>query len=164
MKMVALKNPTEFDERRSRDVIDQHAALAGACLPVLHALQHEFGFVDARNVPLIAEALNISKAEVHGVISFYHDFKHAPPTRHILKLCRAEACQSMGSDDLVERLAQFHGCTANEPTADGALTFEPVYCLGNCALSPAALFDGEPVGRINDARLDALVARSRGGA
>ena len=153
-----------FDEAAISSIIAAHAGLDGACLPILHALQEAFGYVDKRAIPLIADALNISKAEVHGVISFYHDFRGKPAGRHVLKLCRAEACQAMGVDRLVEHLSSMHGCNAGETTPDGALTFDNVYCLGNCALSPAALIDGEPVGRLNEARLDAILARCRGAA
>lgn len=152
----------DFDEARTRRVVDAHSGLEGACLPILHALQEAFGYVDKRAIPIVADALNISKAEVHGVISFYHDFRGRPAGRHVLKLCRAEACQAMGVDALVDRLANLHGCNAGETSADGALTLDNVYCLGNCALSPAALIDGEPVGRLNETRLDAIVARCRG--
>ncbi len=162
MKTPAAAGRDAFDETGALAIIAAHAGLEGAALPVLHALQEAFGFIDKRNIPLIAAALNISKAEVHGVISFYHDFRGARPGRHVLKLCRAEACQSMGSESLAAHLAAAHGCAPGDTSADGALTIDNVYCLGNCALSPAALFDGEPVGRLDAARIDALVARSRG--
>ena len=164
MKSVTSTYPGDFGEAEARSIIGAHAGLDGACLPILHALQEAFGYVDKRAIPLIADALNISKAEVHGVISFYHDFRGRPAGRHVLKLCRAEACQAMGVESLVERLAQLHECYAGETSADGALTIDNVYCLGNCALSPAALLDGEPLGRLDAARLDALVARCRGAA
>jgi len=151
-----------FDEARARAIIAEHAHLAGATLPILHALQHEFGYVDPLSVPLIADALNISRAEVHGTISFYHDFKSEPQGRHVLKICRAEACQAMGVEKLVERLSDLHRIEIGATSADGALTIESVYCLGNCALSPAALLDGEPHGRIDAAALDELVARHTG--
>lgn len=152
----------DFDEARAREVIGAHAGLEGATLPILHALQAEFGYVDRRCTALIAEALNVSKADVHGVVSFYHDFRHAPPGKHVLKLCRAEACQANGADALVDRLAFAHGrkCGAT----DGPLTIDNVYCLGNCALGPAALLDGEPVGRLDAGKIDAIVRRCTGGA
>lgn len=153
---------TEFDEARARLVIARLAHLEGALLPILHELQHEFGYVDARNVPLLAEALNISRADVHGTISFYHDFKSAPQGRHVLKICRAEACQSMGCENLVTHLARVHKLAPGETTKDRALSVETVYCLGNCALSPAALLDGELIGRLNADRLDQIVLDATG--
>jgi formate dehydrogenase subunit gamma len=152
----------EFDEARARSVIAMHAGKEGATLPILHALQEEFGYVDRRAVPLIADALNISKADVHGVVTFYHDYRAAPAGKHVLKLCRAEACQALGVDALVERLDFLHARKCGE--TDGPLTIDNVYCLGNCALGPAALLDGEPVGRLNADKIDAIVRRCTGGA
>jgi len=156
------KNGT-FDAARARAIIADHAHLAGATLPILHALQREFGYVDPAATPLIAEALNVSRAEIHGAISFYHDFKSAPPGRHTLKICRAEACQAMGVEKLVDRLSRLHRLEMGATTADGGLTVETVYCLGNCALSPSALLDGAPVGRLDAAALDAILAKAAGG-
>ncbi|MCW5774237.1 MAG: formate dehydrogenase subunit gamma [Rhodospirillaceae bacterium] len=133
----------------------------GAALPILHALQHEFGHVPEEAVPLVAAALNISRAEMHGIVSFYHDFRHVPPGRHVLKLCRAEACQSMGGDVLAARAQQRLGIGWGGKTADGAVTLEPVYCLGLCATAPAAMLDGTPAGRLDAARLDALIDGAR---
>lgn len=140
-------------------------AVPGALLPILHAIQDELGFVPPDGLARIADALNLSRAEVHGVVTFYHDFRQRPPGRTVLKLCRAEACQTMGCRDLERRLRDVHGLGMGETSSDGSLTVEPVYCLGNCALSPAALVDGQPVGRLSVARLDALVhdARRKGG-
>ena len=151
-----------FDEVRARAIIAKHAVLQGATLPILHALQHEFGYIDRRATPLIADALNLSRAEVHGTVSFYHDFKCAPGGKHTLKICRAEACQSMGVDKLVERLELMHRLKVGETSPDGGLTIEAVYCLGNCALSPAALLDGEPMGRLDSAAIDDIVTRHAG--
>ena len=134
----------------------------GAALPMLHALQERFGYVDDDAVPLLAAALNISKADVFGVVTFYHDFKREPHSGHVLKLCRAEACQSMGCEDLVIHLEHRHGIAADETKAAGGLDVESVYCLGNCALSPAALLDGEPIGRLDFDRLDTIVRECRG--
>jgi formate dehydrogenase subunit gamma len=151
-----------FDEARACAIIDRHAGQQGATLPILHALQEEFGYIDAAVVPLIAQALNLSKAEVHGVISFYHDFRNAPAGTHVLKICRAEACQAMGVERLVDRLQHVHRLSPGETTPDGSLTIENVYCLGNCALSPSALLDGEPVGRLDAARIDSIVLETTG--
>ena len=137
--------------------------LAGALLPVLHAVQDALGYIPDAGVPLIAEALNLSRAEVHGVISFYHDFRSSPPGRHVLKLCRAEACQAMGSQRIEAHLERKLGVGMHATTADGAVTLEPVYCLGNCALSPSLQCDGQLHGRMDEQRVDALLAELRSG-
>ena len=154
--------PASFDEARAMEIIEGLAHLEGAMLPILHALQEAFGYIDARLVPLVASALNVSRADAHGAISFYHDFRDAPAGRHILRICRAESCQSMGCERLVEHLRRAHRLEPGQTSADGALTVESVYCLGQCALSPAALVDGEPVGRLDEARLDALLGQLNG--
>jgi formate dehydrogenase subunit gamma len=132
--------------------------LPGALLPILHSLQDEFGYIDKAAIPLIAEALNISHAEVHGVISFYHDFRHAPPGRHVMKMCRAEACQSMGCDRLIEHVEKKLKVKLGETTADRDFTVQEVFCLGNCALSPALMLDGELYGRVSADMADRLIA------
>ena len=141
----------------AREIVAAHLQREGPLLPILHDLQAAFACVPREAVPLVAEALNITRAEVHGVVSFYHDFRDAAAGRRTLRLCRAEACQSMGAaalaDDLLARLGVDWGGT----TADGALTVEPVYCLGLCAVAPAALVDGEPVGRLDAQRLAAVL-------
>ncbi len=126
-------------------------------LPILHSLQAEFGFVPREAEPLIADSLNLSRAEVHGVISFYHDFRRNPAGRHILKLCRAEACQAMGSEATAQQVLDALGLDWGETTPDGRITVEPIYCLGLCATAPSALFDGEPIGRINASLIHHLV-------
>jgi len=146
----------EWDTAAAQAVVDDMKGMPGAMLPILHALQEEFGYVDRAAVPIIAEALNVSRAEVHGVVSFYHEYRNAPAGRRVLKLCRAEACQSMGCEALVEHLRGEHAILVDSTTPDGRLTIETVYCLGNCALSPAALLDGELVGRVDAAFLDDL--------
>ncbi len=139
-------------------IVRAHQASEGPALNVLRAVQEAFGHVPREAVPVIAEALNISRAELHGVLSFYHDLRHAPAGRHVLKLCRAEACQAMGAAALAEAALARHGLGWGETTPDGALTIEPVYCLGLCSCSPSALFDEEPVGRLDAARLERLIA------
>ena len=129
----------------------------GPLLEVLHAVQAAFGCVPADAVPLIAGVLNLSRAEVHGVVSFYHHFRGAPSGRHTVQLCRAEACQSMRGRALEAHATRRLGIAMNATTADGAVTLEPVYCLGNCALAPAMLIDGELHGRVDAARFDSLV-------
>lgn len=151
-----------FDADHASAIIAQMAGLDGALLPMLHALQEAFGYVDEACVPLLARALNLSHAEVRGVISFYHDFRNAPAGRHVLKICRAESCQSMGAEQLVQHLAQVHRLVPGATSADGGLTVENVYCLGHCALSPAALLDGEPIARLCAADLDAVVLETTG--
>jgi len=146
-----------MDTARARERIQELQHLPGALLPILHALQDEFGYVDEAAVPLMAEALNLSQAEVHGVISFYHDFRRTPPGRHVLKMCRAEACQSMGCGALIEHVEKRLGIKLGETTADGSLTVEPVFCLGNCALSPAVMLDAQPYGRVSASMADALI-------
>lgn len=141
--------------------IEALQGLPGALLPMLHALQEEFGYVDEAAVPLLADALNLSRAEVHGVISFYHDFRHHAPGRHVLKICRAEACQSMGCNRLIDHVEKKLEAKMGETTVDGTFTLEPVYCLGNCALSPALMLDGQPYGRVTTGVADALIDNAR---
>lgn len=143
------------------EAIAEKRTLPGALLPVLHAIQDALGFIPPDAVPRVAHALNLSQAEVHGVISFYHDFRSSPPGRHVLKLCRAEACQAMGSEALAARLTRRLGIAWKETTPDGALTIEPVYCLGNCALSPALMLDGTLRGRVTADVLDGIVDACR---
>lgn len=155
MHPAASAPPTEADIRA---IIARHLALEGPLLPILHALQEEWGHVPAAAHAPIVDALNISKAELHGVISFYHDFRERPAGRHVVKICRAEACQAMGADRLLAHIKQRLGAGLHETTADGSVTVEPVYCLGNCASSPAVMLDGEPCGRVTPERFDALLA------
>ncbi|MEO8032128.1 MAG: formate dehydrogenase subunit gamma [Gemmatimonadota bacterium] len=131
--------------------------IPGALLPILHAIQDDLGWVPAEAVPVIAHALNQSRAEVHGVVSFYHDFRTTPPGRHIVHVCRAESCQSMGANALVEHAKQRLGVDFHGTTADGAVTLEAIYCLGNCALSPAIMIDQELHGRVTPGKFDALM-------
>ena len=137
-------------EARAEAVISDHICLEGPLLPILHGLQEEFGFVPQGSIPLIAQALNLSRAEVYGVVSFYHDFRKAPAGRHVLKLCQAEACQSMGSDAVADKIKRLLGIGFHQTTPDGAVTLEPVYCLGLCACSPSAMLDGKVIGRVGD--------------
>lgn len=138
-------------------IVDQHRDLEGPLLPILHSVQAAFGYVPASAVPVIADALNLSRAEVHGVVSFYHDFRNAPPGRHILQICRAEACQAVGGDAVAAAALSRLGVDWHGTTADGAVTVLPVYCLGLCACGPAALVDGRPLGRVDAAQLLAEV-------
>lgn len=145
-----------WDADVARMLIQELSHLEGATLPILHALQDEFGYVDKAAVPLIADALNISRAEVHGAITFYHEFRKAPPPGRIIKLCRAEACQAVGCERLVDHLRHRHGLVVDETRPGTPVAVETVYCLGNCALGPAALVDGELVGLLDEERLTRL--------
>ena len=149
--MVAFR---PWDAAVARSIITSMKTMAGASMPILHALQEEFGFVHDEAVPLIADALNLSKAEIFGTLTYYHEFRREVPGRQILRLCRAEACQSVGCEDLVERLRSVHGIAMGETTADRRLTVETVYCLGNCALGPSIMLDGELIGRADADLLD----------
>ena len=148
-----------WNEADAAAIIAAHADRPGAMLPLLHALQENFGCVPEPATALIADALNLTRAEVHGVISFYHDFRREPAGRRTLRLCRAEACQSMGADAVAARLLDRLGIGWGETTADGELTVEAVYCLGLCATAPAALLDGEPIGRLDSAVLAEALAQ-----
>jgi formate dehydrogenase subunit gamma len=146
---------------RVDDILTAHRGMEGPLLPILHAVQAEFGHVPQSVLPQIAKALNLSKAEVHGVVSFYHDFREAPAGRHVLKLCRAEACQAMGADRVAAHVQDALGVDWHGTTVDGSVTLEPVFCLGLCACGPAAMVDGRLIGRCDEARVDALIAEVR---
>jgi len=152
--MTASSDP----DPRLADIIATYQGLEGPLLPMLHAVQAEFGHVPQQALPMIAAALNVSRAEVHGVVSFYHDFRETPAGRHIVKLCRAEACQAMGADALADHAKARLGVNWHETLPNGAVTLEPVYCLGLCACAPAAWVDGHVVGRVDAERFDAIVA------
>ncbi len=142
---------------RVEEILNVHKGMEGALLPILHAVQADFGFVPPEALPIIAKDLNISKAEAHGVMSFYHDFREKPAGRHVLKLCRAEACQAMGGDRVAAHAQKALGVDWHETTADGAVTLDPIFCLGLCACGPAAMLDGKLIGRIDEARIDAII-------
>ncbi|TXH93945.1 MAG: formate dehydrogenase subunit gamma [Pseudorhodobacter sp.] len=142
---------------RVGEILNAHKGMEGSLLPILHAIQHEFGFVPQDALPIIAQDLNLSKAEVHGVMSFYHDFRENPAGQHVLKLCRAEACKSVGADRVAAHAQKALGIEWHETTRDGKITLEPVFCLGLCACAPAALVDGKLVGRVDEAKLDGII-------
>jgi formate dehydrogenase subunit gamma len=146
----------EEQVRVTEAALARHAGTDGAALPILHDIQAALGFIPAEVVPMIAAALNRSRAEIHGVVTFYHDFRAEPAGRHVVKLCRAEACQSMGSDAVAAALATRLGVAMGETSADGAVTLEPVYCLGLCACAPAAMLDGAVIGRLDAAAVETL--------
>lgn len=148
---------TVWDRHAVADVIEEQKHLPGALLPILHGIQNRIGFVPADSVPLIAEALNLSRAEVHGVISFYHYFRTTPPGRHTIRVCRAESCQAMQSEALESHIRERLGIDYHETTGDGTYSLEPVYCLGNCAASPSIMIDREVYGRVNPERFDEIL-------
>lgn len=139
-------------------LIDAHRALPGATLPILHAIQDACGYVPDEALPMIAAALNLSRAEVQGVVSFYHHFRRTPPGRHVMQVCRAESCLAMGASALEAHVKATLGVDFHQTTADGAVTLEPVYCLGNCACSPAMRVDDDILGRMNGKRFDAVLS------
>ena len=149
-----------WDVERANVIIAEHRDVEGATLPILHALQETFGHVPEAAIPLLADALNLSRAEVYGVVTFYHDFRREPAGRHVLKLCRAEACQAAGGDALALRAEGKLGVKLGETTADGRVTLEPVYCLGLCSVSPAAMLDGAVHARLDAKKIDTLIAEA----
>jgi len=150
-----------WNAERAGKIIVDFREQDGSLLQILHVLMAEFGYIDREVEPLIAEALNISRAEVHGVVTFYHDFREQPAGRHVLKLCRAEACQACGGDAIAARAEARLGMKLGDTSADGRVTLEPVYCLGLCATAPSAMLDGRIVGRLDETRLDLLIAETR---
>lgn len=147
-------------EDEIREIVASQLHLEGPLLPILHALQEAFGHVPEAALNVIAEALNITRAEVHGVMSFYHDFREVPAGRHIVRICRAEACQAVGAEALAARVLEKLGTEWHGTTANGAVTIEPVYCLGLCACGPAAMVDHKVVGRVDDAKMAKLLAEA----
>jgi formate dehydrogenase iron-sulfur subunit len=154
----------EWSADRASEIILQHCDQDGPMLPILHALQEAFGYVPEAAVPMVAQKLNLSRAEVHGVVTFYHDFRHAPAGRHVVKLCRAEACQAAGSEALAAHAEARLGVATGGTSADGSCTLEAVYCLGLCSMGPSALIDGRVVAQLDAPRLDALLGSGTAGA
>ena len=150
-------NPSQ----RVREIVADHRDDRGALLPILHAVQTEFGCVPRELIPTIAEELNLSRADVHGVASFYRDFLDEPAGRSTVRLCRAEACQAVGANELVESAKQQLGVDMGNTTPDGDITLDEVFCLGNCALGPSVVVDGTTYGRVDAARLTSLIANAR---
>lgn len=144
-------------------ILQLHANEPGALLPILHDVQDALGYIPAHAVPVIAEAQNLSRAEVHGVVTYYHHFRSEPAGRHVIQICRAEACQSMGADALLAHAELRLGCGAHGTTSDGAFTLEPAFCLGLCASSPAMTLDDQPHARVTPKAFDALLAQAEGG-
>lgn len=151
----------EWSTERATEVVLAHVDLRGPVLPVLHALQEEFGYLDARAVPLVAQLLNLSRADVHGVATFYRDLRTAAPGPVHVQVCRAEACQSVGGHDLAAHATRSIGAGFGGTTDDGAVTLDQVFCLGNCALGPSVRVGDRLYGRVDADRLDELVATAR---
>jgi formate dehydrogenase subunit gamma len=155
-------NPTSTGEARTatevvREIAAAHRTQRGALLPILHAVQEALGCVPAEVIPVLADELNLSRADVHGVVTFYHDFRSQPAGRTVVRVCRAEACQSVGAGRLVEHLRERYGMSLGDTRYDGSVTVEQVFCLGNCALGPAVQVDGRLHGRVDEVRLSAMV-------
>ena len=142
-----------WNEAPGNEIIRRHVGREGALLPLQHDIQEAFGHVPSEAVPAIAQALNLTRAEVHGVVTFYHDFRDRPAGRHVLKLCRAEACQSMHGEALAQQVLAHFGVEWGGTTPDGRITIEATYCLGLCASGPSALLDGEPMARLTAASI-----------
>ena len=146
------------------EILTRMAQTEGALLPILHAIQAVEGYVPAEVVPRIADALNLSRAEVHGVISYYHHFRQKPAGKVVVQICRAEACQAVGADAFAQEAVKVLGCDFHETTKDGAVTLEPVYCLGQCACGPSAMINDDLLARMTTERLVKLVERARSNA
>ena len=146
-----------WDAPSARRIVADLKHMEGALMPILHALQEHFGYVDAAAVPVIADELNLSRAEVHGVISFYHDFRKETPGRHVVKVCRAESCQAVGGRDLEERAKRRLKIEFGKTSADQRFTLDAIYCFGNCACSPAVMIDGKLHGKVTPEKFDALI-------
>ena len=159
-------NPTTTGEASAtvenmvRDIAASLRAQRGALLPILHAVQGVFGYVPAEAIPVLADELNLSRADVHGVVSFYHDFRSAPAGRATVRICRAEACQAVGAERLVAHLRDRYGVSMGETSREGSVTAEQVFCLGNCALGPAAQVNGRLHGRLDEARLSLILEKA----
>jgi formate dehydrogenase subunit gamma len=149
--------PKTYDKAIATEIIQSFGAKPELLVQILHAFIDRYSYISEAAMRQIADELNISRADVHGVVSFYHDFRTAPPGKRVVKICQAEACQSMGSRALTDHAEQSVGIMLNNTTADGEVTLEPVYCLGNCACSPAIMIDNRVYGRVDNATFDRLV-------
>lgn len=160
--LAAARSPGKtWDKDAALSIVQEKKSLDGALMPILHALNDEFGYVDASVVPVIAEELNLSRAEVHGVLTFYHDFRKDPAGRHVVKICRAEACQSMAGRALEEHIKRHLKIGLGETTPDRKFTFEAVYCLGLCACAPSLMVDGKLHGRVTPEKFDRIIGETR---
>lgn len=164
IKTEPLLSLTKSDQDAVLGVCARLKATAGPLLPILHGVQATLGHVPKDAVPLIASELNLTRAEVHGVLSFYHYFRQEPAGRHVVHICRAEACQAVGAVALEAHARQSLGIDFHQTTPDGTVTLEPVYCLGNCSLGPSVMVDQQLQGRVSPQRFDELIARARSGS
>jgi len=155
--MSAVASPATLNEARIVAIVERHRHRDGPLIEVLHDVQADFGCIPTGAVPVIARALNLSRAEVHGVVSFYHHFRTRAPGRHVLQICRAESCHAAGGRAIEAHAQKRLGVGFGGTTSDGQVTLDAVYCLGLCACSPAAMFDGEVLGRVTPESLDALI-------
>lgn len=145
---------------RLAPLLERWKGVPGGLMPLLHDAQAEFGYVPPEAIPAIARAFDLSRAEVHGVVTFYHDFRLTPPPRHRIQICQAESCQAMGSRALTAHVESRLGCDVGEERADGMWSVEPIYCLGLCAMSPSLMLDGEVHARVTAERVDQIIADS----
>jgi formate dehydrogenase subunit gamma len=150
-------NGSGWNREQVQAIAERFATTPGGLMPLLHAVQENLGYVPADAVPIIARALNLSRAEVHGVLSFYHDFKSAPQGRNVIRVCRAESCQAMGAVDLAAHIQRRLGIGFGETSKDGEFTLEPVFCLGNCACSPAIVIGDDIHGHVTKSRFDEIL-------
>ncbi|MFJ3045540.1 formate dehydrogenase subunit gamma [Herbaspirillum chlorophenolicum] len=157
-----MNRQQDFDVAAVRSIIAERKRMAGAMLPILHGIQEKVGYIPSDAVPMIADELNVSRAEVHGVVSFYHFFRQQPPGKHVVQVCRAEACQARGADALAGHAQDLLGCGFHETTADGQFTLEPVYCLGQCACGPNIMIDDDLHARVGADKFQRLVQAKRG--
>ena len=153
---------TKHDIGIATEIINQFDAKPELLVQVLHAFVDRYGFISEEAIRQIADELNLSRADVHGVVSFYHDFRTTPPGKHVVKICQAEACQAMGGRELTAHAERNLGVEMHNTTGDGKVSLEPVYCLGNCACAPAVMIDDKVYGRVDAARLDSLIAACGG--
>jgi formate dehydrogenase subunit gamma len=153
--------PKMIDVSKIEAIVEANHKLAGATLPILHAIQARFGYIPDEAIPIIAEGLNLSRAEIHGVVTFYADFRTKPPGKFILQVCRGEACQAKGGGDLEQHAKHIIGCDFHETSADQTITLEPVFCLGNCGCSPSIRVGDEVFGRVDAERFDEIVGELR---
>lgn len=158
IKRTPDRTPGETTSEVAAEILARRAHEPGALLPILHELQDRLGWVPPQAVPQIAEALNLSRAEVHGVVTYYHHFRSSAPGRHVVQICRAEACQARGADALLAQAESLLGCQSHHTRADGAVTLNPVFCLGLCAMSPAVMVDSKLYGRVTPQRFHQIAA------
>jgi formate dehydrogenase subunit gamma len=154
-----MAEQSSWNPGRINEIVAEHAHLEGPLLPILHAIQSEFGHIPRDAIPVLAHGLNLTRAEVYGVVTFYHDFRDRPAGRRVIRMCRAEACQAMGANAVAARVLQHFGVDWGGTSANGGVTIEPVYCLGLCSVAPSALIDGAPHGRIEAEHVIAMAER-----